>query len=171
MGSIGTLIEVENLTKVFYTNQVATHALSGIHLSIERGEDVAISGPSGCGKSTLLSILGLLDAPIRGRYLRTAYQPRALLWQSALVFATRKSALSFRASFDRGPHCRGKRRTAPYLSRRNALHRAKRAGEGSPSAREHDRPDEALPGAALRRPTAARGGCACARRLTLDPAG
>ena len=69
MGSTGTLIEVENLTKVFYANQVATHALSGVHLSIERGEYVAISGPSGCGKSTLLSILGLLDTPTNGRYV------------------------------------------------------------------------------------------------------
>ena len=69
MASNGTLIEVENLTKVFYTNQVATHALSGVRLSIERGEYVAISGPSGCGKSTLLSILGLLDAPTGGRYM------------------------------------------------------------------------------------------------------
>ena len=69
MGSNGTLIQVENLTKVFYTNQVATHALSALHFSIERGEYVAISGPSGCGKSTLLSILGLLDAPTIGRYV------------------------------------------------------------------------------------------------------
>lgn len=69
MGSNVALIEVENLTKVFYSNQVATHALSGIHLSIERGEYVSISGPSGCGKSTLLSILGLLDAPTSGRYM------------------------------------------------------------------------------------------------------
>ena len=69
MGSNGTLVEIENLTKVFYTNQVATHALSGVHLSIECGEYVAISGPSGCGKSTLLSILGLLDTPTSGRYM------------------------------------------------------------------------------------------------------
>src|SRR5512146_719807 len=68
MGSNVALIEVENLTKVFYGNQVATHALSGIHLSIERGEYVSISGPSGCGKSTLLSILGLLDSPSEGVY-------------------------------------------------------------------------------------------------------
>ena len=69
MASNGTLIEIEGLTKVFYTNAVATHALSGIHLSIEAGEYVAISGPSGCGKSTLLSILGLLDTPTTGRYM------------------------------------------------------------------------------------------------------
>jgi ABC-type lipoprotein export system ATPase subunit len=61
------LIEIEDLTKVFYTDEVETHALSGIHLTISRGEYVAMSGPSGCGKSTLLSILGLLDTPTGGK--------------------------------------------------------------------------------------------------------
>jgi putative ABC transport system ATP-binding protein len=62
------LIRLESLTKVFYTDEVETHALAGIHLEILRGEYVAISGPSGCGKSTLLSILGLLDSPTDGTY-------------------------------------------------------------------------------------------------------
>ncbi|HZE27452.1 MAG TPA: ABC transporter ATP-binding protein [Terriglobales bacterium] len=62
------LIQIENLTKVFYTDEIETHALSGVHLSIHRGEYVAMSGPSGCGKSTLLSIIGLLDTPTEGRY-------------------------------------------------------------------------------------------------------
>jgi putative ABC transport system ATP-binding protein len=62
------LIEIEGLTKVFYTDEIETHALSGIHLNIRKGEYVAISGPSGCGKSTLLSILGLLDSPTGGKY-------------------------------------------------------------------------------------------------------
>jgi putative ABC transport system ATP-binding protein len=64
-----TLIHLEGLTKVFYTDEVETHALSGIHLDIQKGEYVAISGPSGCGKSTLLSILGLLDSPTGGTYV------------------------------------------------------------------------------------------------------
>src|SRR5512133_3544474 len=63
-----TLIHIEDMTKVFYTDEIETHALSGIHLSINRGEYVAMSGPSGCGKSTLLSIIGLLDTPTAGRY-------------------------------------------------------------------------------------------------------
>jgi putative ABC transport system ATP-binding protein len=62
------LIHLENLTKVFQTDEVETHALSGVHLSIAKGDYVAISGPSGCGKSTLLSILGLLDSPSGGAY-------------------------------------------------------------------------------------------------------
>jgi putative ABC transport system ATP-binding protein len=67
--SAESLIRLENLTKVFYTDEVETHALSGIHLTIDKGEYVAISGPSGCGKSTLLSILGLLDSPTEGSYV------------------------------------------------------------------------------------------------------
>ena len=62
------LIELEGVTKVFLTDEVETHALSGIHLSIQSGEYVSIAGPSGCGKSTLLSILGLLDSPTGGAY-------------------------------------------------------------------------------------------------------
>jgi putative ABC transport system ATP-binding protein len=67
--SADPLIKLDGLTKVFYTDEVETHALAGIHLKIEKGEYVAISGPSGCGKSTLLSILGLLDSPTEGTYV------------------------------------------------------------------------------------------------------
>jgi putative ABC transport system ATP-binding protein len=63
------LIHLENLTKVFTTDEVETHALSGVHLDIHAGDYVAISGPSGCGKSTLLSIMGLLDSPTEGIYV------------------------------------------------------------------------------------------------------
>jgi putative ABC transport system ATP-binding protein len=63
------LIHLEGVTKVFYTDEVETHALAGIHLDINKGEYVSISGPSGCGKSTLLSILGLLDTPTDGTYI------------------------------------------------------------------------------------------------------
>jgi putative ABC transport system ATP-binding protein len=64
-----SLIKLEGVTKVFLTDEVETHALSGIHFDIKRGEYVSIAGPSGCGKSTLLSILGLLDTPSEGTYL------------------------------------------------------------------------------------------------------
>lgn len=62
------LIRMRAITKVFYTDEIETHALSGVHCDIRRGEFVSISGPSGCGKSTLLAILGLLDTPSSGEY-------------------------------------------------------------------------------------------------------
>ena len=64
-----SLINLEGVTKVFLTDEVETHALSGVHMNIARGEYVSIAGPSGCGKSTLLSILGLLDSPTNGTYV------------------------------------------------------------------------------------------------------
>ncbi len=69
MSSAGqSLIRLEGIKKVFYTDEVETHALSEIHLDVKRGEYVAIAGPSGCGKTTLLSLLGLLDTPTGGEY-------------------------------------------------------------------------------------------------------
>jgi len=62
-------IELRGVTKVFYTDEVETHAVSSVDLEIRQGEYVSIEGPSGCGKSTLLSILGLLDTPSAGTYL------------------------------------------------------------------------------------------------------
>jgi putative ABC transport system ATP-binding protein len=64
-----TLLKMDSVKKVFLTDEVETHALSGIHLEISKGEYVSIAGPSGCGKSTLLSILGLLDSPSDGEYV------------------------------------------------------------------------------------------------------
>jgi putative ABC transport system ATP-binding protein len=63
------LIHLNAIQKVFYTDEIETHALSEVHLTIARGEYVSIAGPSGCGKSTLLSILGLLDTPTGGVYV------------------------------------------------------------------------------------------------------
>src|SRR5689334_5879407 len=69
MSTNGTsLIQLQGIKKVFYTDEVETHALSDVHLGINQGEYVAIAGPSGCGKTTLLSILGLLDTPTEGSY-------------------------------------------------------------------------------------------------------
>ena len=67
--SNGSLIKLEGITKVFYTDELESHALSGVHFEIKQGEYVSIAGPSGCGKSTLLSILGLLDTPTDGTYI------------------------------------------------------------------------------------------------------
>ena len=62
------MIRIENLTKIFRTEEVETTALNGVSLQVKDGEFVAVMGPSGCGKSTLLSILGLLDNPTDGKY-------------------------------------------------------------------------------------------------------
>jgi putative ABC transport system ATP-binding protein len=63
-----SLIKLEGVSKVFVTDEVETHALSGIHFEVKKGEYLSIAGPSGCGKSTLLAILGLLDTPTDGGY-------------------------------------------------------------------------------------------------------
>ena len=68
MDAAPALIHLRDISKVFYTDEVETHALDGVTLDIAPGEYVAVSGPSGCGKSTLLSILGLLDTPTAGEY-------------------------------------------------------------------------------------------------------
>src|SRR5208337_1509646 len=63
-----TLIHLQNVSKIFYTDELETHALDDVELLIKKGEYLAIAGPSGCGKSTLLAILGLLDSPTQGSY-------------------------------------------------------------------------------------------------------
>ena len=63
------MIKLENIQKVFRTEEVETVALGGVSFEVKQGEFVAIMGPSGCGKSTLLNILGLLDNPTSGQYL------------------------------------------------------------------------------------------------------
>ncbi len=60
------VIRLTGISKMFYTDEVETHALADVNLSLGVGDYVAIAGPSGCGKSTLLSILGLLDSPNAG---------------------------------------------------------------------------------------------------------
>ena len=62
------MLKVENLQKIFRTEEIETIALNGVSFEIKDGEFVAIMGPSGCGKSTLLNILGLLDNPTAGHY-------------------------------------------------------------------------------------------------------
>ena len=62
------LIQLEDVKKVFHTDEVETHAVADVHLTIDRGEYVCIEGPSGSGKTTLLSLIGLLDSPSSGVY-------------------------------------------------------------------------------------------------------
>jgi putative ABC transport system ATP-binding protein len=74
MNTTQQVIRMENISKVFYTDEVETHALSGVQLEVRKGEYVSIAGPSGSGKSTLLSIIGLLDTPTDGEYVLNGHQ-------------------------------------------------------------------------------------------------
>ena len=92
------LIRLEGVTKVFYTDEVETHALDGIHLEIRPGEYVSIAGPSGCGKSTLLSILGLLDTPDRRRYVLNGKPVEKLKLSERARIRNREIGFIFQAS-------------------------------------------------------------------------
>ena len=91
------LIRLNGVTKVFVTDEVETHALSGIHLDILRGEYVSIAGPSGCGKSTLLAILGLLDTPSEGDYTLNSQPVANLKMQERARIRNREIGFIFQA--------------------------------------------------------------------------
>src|SRR5438477_5127700 len=96
-----SLIRMESVTKVFYTDEVETHALSSVAFEIHAGEYVSIAGPSGCGKSTLLSILGLLDTPREGGYWLKGESVANLLLAKAAGLGNRKFGFIFQ-SFNLG---------------------------------------------------------------------
>jgi len=87
------MIKIENLTKVFRTEEVETLALRGVSLNVEKGEFVAVMGPSGCGKSTLLNIVGLLDNPTEGSYVLDGTDVSALKEKNRT--ALRKGKIGF----------------------------------------------------------------------------
>jgi putative ABC transport system ATP-binding protein len=63
------MIKLNDLSRVFHTQNVETRALNNINITVKEGEFVTIMGPSGCGKSTLLSLIGMLDSPSSGDYI------------------------------------------------------------------------------------------------------
>lgn len=87
------MIQIENLTKSFRSEEIETLALRGISLRINRGEFVGIMGPSGCGKSTLLNILGLLDNPTNGKYTLNGIDMTTLKEKERTAF--RKGKIGF----------------------------------------------------------------------------
>ncbi len=91
------LIQLDGVKKIFYTEEVETHALAGIHLDILAGEYVSIAGPSGCGKSTLLSILGLLDTPTEGAYLLNGHTVENLSLSERARIRNREVGFVFQA--------------------------------------------------------------------------
>ena len=91
------MIKLQDVSKVYYTDEVETHALQGIELEIEHGEFVSIGGPSGCGKSTLLSILGLLDVPSNGSYTLDGQPVAALSAEQRARIRNRNVGFIFQA--------------------------------------------------------------------------
>lgn len=91
------VIQLEQLSKVFLTDEVETHALTGIDLLVQKGEFVTISGPSGCGKSTLLSIVGLLDSPSEGNYKLNSQPVESLSMRDRARVRNREIGFIFQA--------------------------------------------------------------------------
>jgi putative ABC transport system ATP-binding protein len=91
------LIRLASVTKVFLTDEVETHALSGIHLDIREGEYISIAGPSGCGKTTLLSILGLLDTPSDGSYALKGHEVANLTFAARARVRNREIGFIFQS--------------------------------------------------------------------------
>lgn len=90
-------IRMSNISKVFETEALETHALTDINLTINRGDYVSISGPSGCGKSTLLSLLGLLDMPTSGQYFIEGIDVSSLSLDEAAAIRNRKIGFIFQS--------------------------------------------------------------------------
>src|SRR5271156_2399128 len=91
------LISLDDVTKVFVTDEVETHALAGIHMEIKKGENISIAGPSGCGKSTLLAILGLLDTPSGGTYALNGHPVQSLKLSERARIRNREIGFIFQA--------------------------------------------------------------------------
>jgi putative ABC transport system ATP-binding protein len=172
MASNEKLIEIEDLTKVFYTDEVETHALSGVYLSIERGEYVAMCGPSGCGKSTLLSILGLLDTPTGGKYLLNGNPVENLSFGERSRIRNQEIGFVFQSFNLIGDLTVEENVELPltYRAGMPSAERTKRVKEAL-GAGQYGAPHEALSGAAQWRPAAARGRGARSGWQALDPAG
>lgn len=90
-------IQMNGISKVFETEDLETHALKNINLTIKAGDYVSISGPSGCGKSTLLSILGLLDMPSGGEYIIEGINVTDLSLDQAAEMRNRKIGFIFQS--------------------------------------------------------------------------
>ena len=166
------LIQIEAMTKVFYTEEIETHALSGVHLSIDRGEYVAMSGPSGCGKSTLLSIIGLLDTPTAGKYELNGRPVENLKFAERSRIRNQEIGFIFQSFNLIGDLTVAENVELPLTYRSGmASSDRKQPGAGISRARGHGPPHASLSLAALRRPTATRRRRARTGRFTLDPAG
>ena len=166
MGTNGkeSLIVLDGVTKVFVTDEVETHALSGIQLDLKKGEYLSIAGPSGCGKSTLLAILGLLDTPSDGTYTLNSRPVSGLKLSERARIRNREIGFIFQA-FNPVSY------THLDVYKRQFQMIESKARAGGAGAGGHVAPHEALSVAALGRSAAARGGGQGAGRRSSHPTG
>jgi putative ABC transport system ATP-binding protein len=150
-----SLIKLEGVTKVFLTDEVETHALSGIHMDIRKGEYVSIAGPSGCGKSTLLSILGLLDTPTDGTYLLNGRPVQGLTLPERARIRNREIGFIFQ-SFNLIGDLTVYENVELPLTYRGMPAASARPRDRGPREGRHGPPRQAPALPALRRPAAAR---------------
>ncbi|WP_257325450.1 ABC transporter ATP-binding protein [Pseudoalteromonas rhizosphaerae] len=92
-----SIIKLEEIKKIYATEEMETHALRGVNLEIKQGDFVSICGPSGCGKSTLLSILGLLDTPSEGTYTLDGMDVSSLSIKQAASVRNKKIGFIFQS--------------------------------------------------------------------------
>jgi putative ABC transport system ATP-binding protein len=162
---------MQKVKKVFVTDEVETHALDDIDLEIQHGEYVSISGPSGCGKSTLLAILGLLDTPSAGSYTLNGRPVESLKLSERARIRNREIGFIFQAFNLIGDMTVYENVELPVTYRGMGSDERKRRTLGALDRVGDDPPDEALPGATLRRPAAARCRGACSGGRPRDSAG
>ncbi len=169
--SNSTLIKMDGIKKVFYTDEVETHALSEIHLTINKGEYISIAGPSGCGKSTLLSILGLLDSPSDGSYTLNGQPVSKLTISERTRIRNREIGFIFQAFNLIGDLTVYENVELPLTYRGTGAAERKQKVQHALRACRHGPSVAPLSFAAFRRSAAARGGGSRSSRRSADSDG
>ena len=165
-----TLINLQSVTKIFFTDELETHALDAVDLTIKKGEYLAIAGPSGCGKSTLLAILGLLDSPTEGNYSLNGQAVASLKLSDRSRIRNREIGFIFQAFNLIGDLTVYENVELPLTYRGMASSERKEKVQSRPRTRPDGAPREALSRAAFRWSAATRRGGTCARRRSHDSA-
>ena len=171
MSSTDPLIHLSDVKKVFYTDEVETHALSGIQLDIQKGEYVSIAGPSGCGKSTLLSILGLLDTPSDGQYVLNDKPVENLSMSERARIRNREVGFIFQSFNLIGDLTVYENVELPLDLSGHELRRAEATRDRCTGERRHGPSRQAPAQPTFRRPATTRGRGPRGRRPTEHPAG